>query len=208
MGSTDQPREPEPSGTAATGETLRTGPPGLSSWQRLPDRWRRAAVVLLALVLGAAVGAVATRTTQEDPARAPGVPVRAHEHDVELVLFGAVRPGRAGHGGASRPLRLRAAVLLSGNQPSEVLAIDSLDGSLVVRASGLPVTVSTGDRFHALTLAVVPRDCAAARRWPPDSRPFAVTWRDEGGLEHTDRGGDHSASTARAVRRHLEAACR
>lgn len=209
MGRTDSHREPESSGTT-TGETLQVGPDRPPLWQRVPDRWRQTAVVLLALALGMLLGAVVTHTWREDPApapREPHEPVRTHEHDVELVVLGAVLPERVTPERATRPLRLRAAVLLSGNEPSEVVDIDSLDGSLVVSVEGLPFTVSPSDRLHAVALEVVPRDCAAARRWPPDARPFAVTWQDQDGVEHTDRAGDHQPAAARAVRRYAKAAC-
>lgn len=139
---------------------------------------------------------------------APQAP-SADEHDVELVLFQAVRPWADPRRpeSASSPLHLDAALLLSGGPTSTVVGIGALDRSLDVRARDLPVTISPTDRFQSVGLELVVRDCKGATRWAPSDRPFTVRWRDPSGTSHLDRGGDFDRSMVVSLMRYIDAAC-
>lgn len=163
-------------------------------------------MAFLAFLIGVGAGGGAVLWWQ---ARPVPLPARTDEHAVELVLFGVVPPStRPGASKAGvRALQVDGAVLLSGRVTSTVLEIGSLDRSLEVRASALPVAVSPADRFQSVDLRLIVRDCEAASRWAPDDRPFTIEWRDEYGRAHLDRAGDFGRSTAISLIRYIDAVC-
>ena len=174
--------------------------------EKLPARSRQPAVALLALLLGAAIGAGSVLWWPQGPGPTP---ILADEHAVELVLFDAtptrMPPGRWNSGFA--PLRVDGAILLTGALASTVSRIGALDDSLEIRAPALPVTVSPTARYESVTLQIFVRDCEAASAWTPGDRPFAITWRDEHGREHLDRAGDFDRSLGDSLTRHIDAVC-
>jgi hypothetical protein len=105
------------------------------------------------------------------------------------------------------PLHIKSAVLLSGAVTSTVLAINSPEASLDVRAPALPVIVTPTARIQSVNLKIIVQDCKAATRWTPADRPFTITWRDEHGREHLDRAGDFDRPMARSLIRNIEAVC-
>ena len=162
--------------------------------------------MLLALALGVAAGASAVHRWGAEPAPSA---FSVDEHDVELLLFEATpaRNPRRGQGTDAGPLRVHAAIFLSGAQTSTVTTINNPGGGLDVRAVGLPVEVSSDARFRSIDLAISVRDCAAATGWTPVDRPFRIAWRDDDGREHVDRGGDFDRTFARALVDYIDLAC-
>lgn len=193
-------------GAQQRAETLQAGPSRPSLFEKIPATWRRPEVALLAFLLGVAAGGGAVLWWHARPAPPA---TRAHEHAVELVLFG-VTPPRT-QPGAPRsefsPLHAEGALLLSGGTSSTVLQIDALDRSLEVRAPDLPLTVSPAGRFQPVDLRIIVRDCDAATRWAPGDRPFTIIWRDEFGGAHLDRAGDFDRSLAVSLVRYIETLC-
>ena len=173
-------------------------------------------MAIVAFVLGVVAGAGGVLGWQArpepppaGPSRAEPPPFRVDEHAVELLLVEAAPP-RSRPGGrepADSLLHVDGVVLLLGRATATVLSIGSLGGGLDLRAPALPVTVSPTTRFRSIDLDIVVRDCAAAARWAPVDRPFAITWRDRDGMEHTDRVGDFDRSMARMLTRHIGAVC-
>lgn len=173
---------------------------------KLPAGTRQPVVALLALLLGAAIGA-GTVLWRQDPPRP--TQLRVDEHAVELVLFDAtptrMPPGRWSSDFA--PLRVHGAILLTGALASTVSRIGALDDSLEIRAPALPVTVSPTARYASVTLQIFIRDCETASGWTPRDRPFTISWRDELGREHLDRAGDFDPSLGDSLTRHIDAEC-
>lgn len=171
--------------------------------------WRQPAAAVVALVIGVIAGGGGVLWWQSRPEPEQPPPLRADEHAVELVLFGA-DPPRAhprGHESAAGPLHVDGAFLLSGLVASTILSIDTPDHGLEVRAPALPATVSPTDRFHSIRLEIVVRDCRAATRWTPGDRPFTIRWRDEHGRSHLDRAGDFGRAMAGSLVRYIDDAC-
>lgn len=187
-------------------ERLQAGPSRAPWGARVPAGLRLLAVAVVALVVGAAAGGGAVLRWQ---ARPEPMPARADEHAVELVLFaaGAVRPGAGGSEAGAGPLRVDGALLLTGAVTSTILAIEGPRRGFEVRVPALPMTVSPSERYQAVSLDLVVRDCGTARRWTPGDRPFTVTWRDEYGRTHLDRAGDFGRPVARSLVRHVDAVC-
>jgi hypothetical protein len=201
-------RDPsDPAGQRST-ETLQVGR-SRPLFRRVPTRGQQPAVVLLALLLGVAIGGGAALWQQGRPSPRPAFSVRVDEHAVELILLGAVGPRthRSGPGSEINSLQVESAVLLSGLVTSTVLKIDSAGPALDVRAPALPVTVRPTARFWLLDLQVIVRDCKAATRWTPEDRPFTIAWRDEHGRKHLDRAGDFDRAMATALIRYINAVC-
>jgi len=196
-------RDPDDGTTEGPTETLQAGPSRPPLFPSLPARWRQRAAAPVALVLGVVAGAGTVLWWQLEPAPTP---FRADEHDVELILFEAVRnPG--GTGSEAGPLRIDGALLLSGTVASTVSRIETTAPSLDVRAPTLPVTVSPTDRFRSVELWISVRDCETATSWAPTDRPFTIAWRDEFDMAHTDRAGDFDRTIANALLRYIDEVC-
>lgn len=173
--------------------------------EKIPTRWRAPSAAILAFVLGVAVGGGAGLWWWQSRPASP--PARVDEHKVEPVLFEALPPqSPVGRGSEIIALHVEGAVLLSGVVTSTVLTVGALHG-LDVRAPALPAKVSPTSRFHAVTLEIVVRDCAAATRWAPDDRPFTISWQDEYGKVHLDRAGDFDSSMSDLLTQYVDAAC-
>lgn len=153
------------------------------------------------MLLGVAAGAGTVFWWPTPPTKPP---IRVDEHDVELILFDVSAPGP---GSVADPLRVDGALLLSGAVASTVASIETSNDSLDIRAPALPATVSSTDRFQAVTLRITVRDCEKALRWEPTDRPFTIAWRDEFGQTHVDRAGDFSAATGDALRGYIADVC-
>ena len=192
-------------------ETLQGGPSRPSWLDAIPSSWRPRALVVLAFLVGVAVGGGALFWWQGRPvppstAERPDPLSLLDEHAVELVLFRATSSPPAGAGSTPAPLRVGGAVILSGVVTSTVSRIEST--SLEIRAAALPVTVSPSTRFQVIELEITVQDCPAAARWRPTDRPLLIVWRDEYGKEHLDRAGDFNRSASRSVVRYIAAVCR
>lgn len=169
-----------------------------------PGRPSRSLVLALAaLVVGVVAGALAVLGWQQDERStpAPARAARGDEHDVELLLYEVVPAGRG------RALRVHGGLLQSGGATSTVVSMGSLDGGLEILAPRLPVTVSPTARYRTVTLTFLVGDCRTATGWTPGERPFTLTWRDEYGDTHLDRGGDFDPSVGTAIVRYVDAAC-
>jgi hypothetical protein len=187
-------------------ETLQVGASGQRSSEKGPTSRRQVAVVL-AFIVGVAVGGGALLRWQARPAEPA---FHGDEHAVELVLFAAAPAGsRAGRSGShADPLHVDGGVLLSGSVTSTVLRISTPGRSLGVRAPALPVTVSPTARFRSVELRLTVRDCRAASRWALDvDRPFTIAWRDEDGRVHLDRAGDFDRSLAISLVGYVDSSC-
>jgi len=197
-------------------ETLQGGPSRPSLVEKVPPPWWRPAAAVAGFVLGVVAGVGGVLGWQvglEPPQDAPPVverpPFRSHEHGVELLLTHAA-PAQSGPGGRASgigPLHVDSVLLLLGRDPINVLRVSGLGRSLRVRARALPVTVSPAARFRWIRLEVVVRDCTRPAGWGPGDRPFFIVWRDEEGLEHSDRVGDFDRSVARSLNRYVRAVC-
>lgn len=177
----------------------------------MPAQWRHSVVVLLAFVLGAAVGGGVVLGWPAIPGMSGPAPppLQVDEHAVRLVLLSAVPAPThpRGRGCEHSPLHVDGALFLAGTVASTVVGVDSLDRSVDVRVAGLPVTVSPAARIQSVTLEIIVRDCTAAGRWRPLDRPFTISWRDEAGKRHLDRAGDFDRSMSRSLVRYVDAVC-